>query len=160
MKHSVKVRASYGEVNLEPAHTHESSTWLSALGLLLGKQQSSVPEKFLCSTSWKYRELQDNRGGKGLWSGSDYVAQDHVWLKFEGSKQGHPTASLGLHVHVWTSQRKISWQIFLSSSGCWHYPLSYASRRMGMFLTVQKEAAGKISSFLLLSALQLPPKRG
>lgn len=72
MKHSAKVRVSDRELNLEPAHTHERSTWLSALGLLLGKQQPSVPEKFLywTSASWKYRGLKDNWGGRGPWPGS------------------------------------------------------------------------------------------
>lgn len=160
MKHGAKVRVSAVEVNLEPAHSHERSTWLSALGLLLGKQQSSVPESFLYRTfgSWKHRELQDNRGGKDLWSGSDEAAQGHVWLRFEVPGRdilrplwaSTPTSE---HPHKeWTFPG-------ISSSGCWHRPPFYASRTVEMFLTVPKEAAGKTSSLLPLSALQLRGKQ-
>lgn len=104
------------------------------------------------------RELQNNRGGKDLWSGSDEAAQGHVWLKFEVPGRdilqplwaSTPTSE---HPHKeWTFPG-------ISSSGCWHHPPFYASRTVEMFLTVPKEAAGKTSSLLPLSALQLRGKQ-
>jgi len=63
MKDSAKIRVSVKRVNLEPAHSCERNAGpcASALGLLVGKRQSSVPENFLYQTfgSWKYRESQN-----------------------------------------------------------------------------------------------------
>lgn len=63
-----------------------------------------------------------------------------VWMRLlramsswglSGSKHGDPTVFLGFHAHVWSLPwaKKISYHIFLFSSGCWHHPLFYASRK-------------------------------
>lgn len=87
-----------------------------------GGWQSSIPGRFLCQTfgTCKYRELQNNWGGKRLWSGLDEVAQSHVQLRFEWFQAWRSYCLSGLPCPCLTTPFEKKWFPSISS----YFPLA------------------------------------